>query len=74
MSDERYILCPYCKKTFTISEDELYNNETFECPHCHAVNAGCSETDEYGVLIGVSVLDEQLRELLRGKEKGNDAN
>ena len=66
MSDDRYILCPYCKKTFTITEDEQCDNETFECPHCHKANAGCSDVDELGVLIGISIMDEQLQELLRG--------
>ena len=66
MLDERWMLCPYCKKTFTITEEEQYNNETFECSHCHKVNAGCSEADEFGVLVGVSILDYELQELLRG--------
>lgn len=63
--EDRYMLCPYCEKTFTITEDEQYGNETFECPHCHQANAGCSEIDELGVLIGVSILDYELQELLR---------
>jgi len=61
--NENMMLCPYCKRIFWITEDEQYNNGTFECPHCHLVNAGCSETDEFGVLIGVSILDEQIQEL-----------
>jgi len=65
MPDENMMKCPYCEKTFWITEDEQYNNETFECPHCHLSNAGCSEADEYGVLIGVSMLDYELQELLR---------
>ena len=64
--DDRTMLCPYCKKTFTITEDEQYNNETFECPHCRLANAGCSEADELGVLIGVSMLDYELQELVSG--------
>ena len=66
MFDERMIKCPYCKNVFWITEEEQFNNETFECPHCLQKNAGCVETDEYGVLIGVSILDYELRELLRG--------
>ena len=62
--ENRHMLCPYCKQTFTITEEEQYGNETFECPHCHKLNAGCSEADEYGVLIGVSIADEQIQELL----------
>jgi len=64
MLDERMMHCPYCQKIFWITEEEQYNNETFECPHCHLSNAGSVEVDEYGVLIGVSILDEQLQELV----------
>ena len=64
MLDERMILCPYCSKVFWITEEEQYGNETFECPHCQRSNAGCVEADEFGVLIGVGMLDEQLQELL----------
>ena len=64
MLNERMMKCPSCNKVFWITEEEQYNNETFECPHCHLENAGCSETDEYGVLIGVSILNYELRELL----------
>jgi len=66
MQDERMIRCPYCEEMFWISEEEQYDNETFECPHCHLANAGCVEADEYGVLIGVSIMDYELQELLRG--------
>ncbi len=66
MSDGRMMKCPYCESIFWITEEEQYNNETFECPHCHRVNAGSIEADDYGVLVGVSMLDEQLQELLRG--------
>ncbi len=66
MLDERMMECPHCKKIFWITEEEQYSNETFECPHCHKENAGCSEADDYGVLIGVSTLDYELKELLRG--------
>ena len=65
MPDERMMRCPYCERIFWITEEEQYNNETFECPHCHLVNAGCSKDDEYGVLIGVSILDYELQELLK---------
>ena len=64
MLDERMIKCPYCERLFWITEEEQYGNETFECPHCHQINAGCSDADEYGVLIGVSMMDYQLQELL----------
>ena len=64
--EERYILCPYCKKTFTITEEQRDWDETFECPHCHQSNAGCCKADELGVLVGVSILDYELQELLRG--------
>ena len=64
MPDERMMSCPYCKRIFWITEEEQYNNETFECSHCHLANAGCSEADEYGALIGISILDEQLQEIL----------
>ena len=63
MTTENMMSCPYCKKIFWITEDEQYDNETFECSHCHQVNAGCCEVDEYGVLIGVSLLDSDLMEL-----------
>uniref|UniRef100_A0A6H2A4X4 Uncharacterized protein n=1 Tax=viral metagenome TaxID=1070528 RepID=A0A6H2A4X4_9ZZZZ len=66
MLDGRMMRCPYCKRIFWITEDEQYNKETFECPHCGKSNAGCSEADMYGVLIGVSILDYELQELLRG--------
>ena len=66
MLDERIMKCPYCNKVFWITEDERCDNETFECSHCHQVNAGCSEADQYGVLIGVSILDYEIVELLRG--------
>ena len=66
MLDERMMRCPYCKKIFWITEEEQYNNETFECSHCHKKNAGCSKTDDYGVLTGVSILDYELGEILRG--------
>jgi len=66
MPDERMIECPYCQRIFWMTEDEQYDYETFECPHCHLVNAGCSESDELGVLIGVSILDCELQELLKG--------
>ena len=74
MPDESMMLCPHCKRIFWITDEEQYGNETFECPHCHGVNAGCSEADEYGVLIGVSTLDEELRNLLEEEndEKGID--
>ena len=65
MSDERMIRCPYCEKIFWITEEEQSNNEIFECPYCHKANAGYSEADDYGILIGVSILDYELRELLR---------
>jgi hypothetical protein len=63
MPDEKMMRCPYCDKIFWITEDEQNDNETFECPHCHLSNAGCSEIDEQGVLIGVSILDYELQEL-----------
>ena len=63
MLDERMMRCPYCKRIFWITEAEQHDNETFECPHCHKPNAGCSEEDEYGVLIGVSIADYQIQEL-----------
>ena len=66
MLDERMMLCPYCQKIFWITEEKQYGNETFECPHCHLSNAGCSEVDDYGVLIGVSMIDYELQELLKG--------
>ena len=66
MPDESMIKCPYCKRIFWITEEEQFDNETFECPHCHQSNAGCSEVDEYGVLVGVSILDYELQELLSG--------
>lgn len=66
MIDESMMRCPYCEKIFWITEEEQYDNETFECSHCHQANAGYSESDEYGVLIGVSILDYELQELLRG--------
>jgi len=66
MLAETMIKCPYCSKIFWITEEEQYNNETFECHHCHLSNAGCIETDEYGVLIGVSQVDYELLELLKG--------
>ena len=65
IDDDRTMLCPYCKRTFTITEEEQYGNETFNCPHCHKANAGCSEVDELGVLIGISILDYEIQELLR---------
>jgi len=65
MINENPMRCPYCKRVFWITEEEQYSNETFECPHCHQTNAGCSEADEYGVLIGVSVLDYELQEFLK---------
>lgn len=65
MIDERMIQCPYCKNIFWITEEEQYNSETFECPHCHLVNAGCNEADEFGVLIGVSIVDYEVQELLK---------
>ena len=64
MLDERMMKCPYCERIFWITEDEQYNNETFKCPHCQQANAGSSETDNYGVLIGVSIMDYELQELL----------
>ena len=64
MPDERMMRCPYCERIFWITEEEQYNDETFECPHCHQSNAGSIEADEFGVLVGVSVLDEQLQEFL----------
>lgn len=67
MISESPMRCPYCEKIFWITEEEQYNNETFECPHCHQSNAGCIEDDEFGVLIGVSILDYELQELLRNK-------
>ncbi len=61
---ENMMRCPYCDKIFWVTEDEQYENETFKCPYCGKENAGCTETDEYGVLVGISLLDYQLRELL----------
>ena len=66
MPDERMMRCPYCERMFWITEEEQYGSETFECPHCHQSNAGCSEADKYGVLVGISIMDEQLQDLLRG--------
>jgi len=60
--EDRYMLCPYCKQTFITTEDDLWGLETFECPHCHGINAGCAEVDNLGVLIGVSLVDYKLRE------------
>jgi len=65
MPDESMMRCPYCKRIFWITEDEQYDNETFKCPHCHRESAGCSEADEFGVLIGVSIMDYELQELLK---------
>ena len=65
IDDDRSMWCPYCKRTFTITEEELYGNETFECSHCHKANAGCSGTDELGVLIGISILDYELKALMK---------
>ena len=65
MLNERMIRCPYCNQIFWITEEEQYNSETFECSHCHRANAGCSEADELGVLVGVSILDYELQELLK---------
>ena len=67
MLDENSMRCPYCKRMFWVTEEEQYDNEIFECPHCHQVNAGCIETDEYGVLLGVSILDYELQEISRDK-------
>ena len=65
MLNERMMKCPYCGGIFWITEDEQYNNETFVCSHCHKANAGCSDADEYCILIGVSIMDYELREILR---------
>ncbi len=65
MLDERMMRCPYCDRIFWITEDEQNNNETFECSHCGKSNAGCSEVDGYGILIGVSMLNFELQEFLR---------
>ena len=62
--DERMMKCPYCQRLFWITAEEQHSNETFECPHCHRSNAGSSEADKYGVLIGVSIVDCQLQELV----------
>ncbi len=64
MKDERMMRCPYCKRIFWITEYEQFDNETFECPHCHKANAGCTETDDYGVLIGISIVDYEIQGLL----------
>jgi len=64
MLEEVMMRCPYCQRVFWITEEEQLDNETFECSHCHLVNAGCREADEYGILIGVSILDYELEELL----------
>ncbi len=64
MPDESMMRCPYCKAIFWITEEEQYNNETFECPHCHRKNAGCSKIDDYSVLIGVSIVDYELEDAL----------
>ena len=64
MIDERMMRCPYCSKIFWITEEEQYSNETFECPRCYRVNAGCSEADEFGVLVGVSLLEEELDNII----------
>jgi len=52
MPDERMMECPYCSLIFWITEEEQYDNETFECHHCREANAGCTDADDYGVLIG----------------------
>ena len=59
--EEYFVLCPYCKRTFTITEEQKDWDETFECPHCHLGNAGCCEVDALGTLIGVSIWDEAIR-------------
>ena len=64
MINEGMMKCPYRGRIFWITEEEQYGNETFMCPHCHQANAGWSEADECGVLIGVSLLDYELRESL----------
>jgi len=69
IDNDRSMWCPYCKRTFTITEEEQYGDETFECSHCHQINAGCCEADELGTLIGVSILDEQIQGLLREQNK-----
>ena len=51
--DERMMRCPWCFGVFWIKEEEQYNSETFECPHCFFRNDGCVAEDEYGVLVGV---------------------
>lgn len=63
----RQMRCPYCDSEFTITEDALHYDETFECPYCHQANAGSSEANELGILIGVSILDYELEELLAGR-------
>ena len=53
MKDESMMRCPYCELIFWITEEEQYENETFECSHCGQSNDGSSEADDFGVLIGV---------------------
>ena len=65
MADERIMRCPYCDRMFWITEEEQYGNEVLTCPHCYLANAGCNE----GMLIGVSILDFELQELLSQKEE-----
>lgn len=66
---KRKIRCPYCKLIFLITEWAQQNDETFKCPHCHLANAGSCEADEFGVLIGVSIMDYEIQELCA---KGGD--
>lgn len=53
MVDERMMRCPWCELIFWITEEEQYDNETFECRLCGLPNDGSIEADEFGVLIGV---------------------
>ena len=48
-----YMLCPYCQKTFTITDIQITNNSRFKCPHCKKYNEGSAAATIEGVLIGI---------------------
>lgn len=54
---KRYIKCPYCQHTFSISEAQQAWNTRFKCPKCKRYNAGSTNANTLGVLQGIRLED-----------------
>ena len=65
---KRKMKCPYCRHIFEITEKQQYNNYVFKCPSCKRYNYGSMDTDNNGVLIGVT------KEQVKAYEEGFNAN